>query len=76
MNFKDLKIGMKIMTGFGIVAVITLAVGVVGYIGLERVSRSFHEVSDVRLPSIQYLGEMETSLEKFKEITFACWMLP
>ncbi len=59
MKFKDLKIGSKIMVGFGVVAFITLIVGLVGYFGVNRISRSFSVVSEVRMPSIQYLKEME-----------------
>ncbi len=64
MKFRDLRIGTKIMTGFGLVALITLVVGIIGYIGVNRVSHSFHEVSDVRMPSVQYLLELELGLEE------------
>lgn len=50
------------MTGFGLVALITLVVGIIGYTGVNRVSSSFHEVSEVRLPSIEYLLEMEAGI--------------
>jgi methyl-accepting chemotaxis protein len=66
MRFKDLKIGTKIMTGFAVVALITLAVGVIGYTGLSRVAKSFHDVADVRMPSIEYLKEMEIGYENYR----------
>ncbi len=64
MNFKDLKTGTKILTGFMIVLLIAVIIGIIGLLSLRNVGNSFHEVSDVRLPSIQYLGEMEANLER------------
>ena len=63
MNFKNLKTGTKILTGFLLVVLIAIIIGVIGLISLRNVGDSFHEVSDVRLPSIQYLGEMEANLQ-------------
>lgn len=64
MKFKDLKTGTKILTGFMLVVLIAVIIGVIGLLGLRNVGKSFHEVSDVRMPSIQYLGEMEAYLER------------
>ncbi len=64
MRFKDLKTGTKILTGFMLVVLIAVIIGVIGLIGLRNVNNAAHVVSDVRLPSIQYLGEMEASLER------------
>ena len=64
MNFKNLKIGTKILSGFSLVVLIAAAIGVIGLVSLNNVSNSFHEVSDVRMPSVEYLGKMEASLEK------------
>ncbi len=66
MKFRDLKIGTKIMMGFGLVALITLIVGIIGFVGVNRVSSSFHEVADVRMPSIEYLKEMEIGFENYR----------
>jgi methyl-accepting chemotaxis protein len=64
MKFSDLKTGTKILTGFMLVVLIALIIGVIGLIGLRNVSKLFHDVGDVRLPSIQYLGDMEANLER------------
>ncbi len=64
MRFKDLKTGTKILTGFMLVVLIAVIIGVIGLLGLRNVGNSFHEVSDVRMPSIEYLGEMEANLER------------
>lgn len=64
MKFKDFKIGQKIITGFSLIAFIALVIGIIGMISMRNVGNSFHAVSDVRLPSIQYLGEMEVYIER------------
>jgi methyl-accepting chemotaxis protein len=63
MNFKDLKIGQKIVAGFSAITVIALIVGVVGLVSLRSVSQSFHNVSDVNMPSVRYLLDMEANIE-------------
>jgi methyl-accepting chemotaxis protein len=50
--YYNLKIGVKLIIGFVLVAAIAGLIGVVGYIGL-------YEVGEVRLPSVQYLLEIE-----------------
>lgn len=62
MKFKDLKTGTKILSGFLMVVLIAVIIGVIGLLSLDNVGKSFHEVSDVRMPSIEYLGKMETHL--------------
>ncbi|GAO28453.1 methyl-accepting chemotaxis protein [Geofilum rubicundum] len=64
MNFKDLKIGQKIVAGFSAITVIALIVGVVGLVSLRNVSQSFHTVSDVNMPSVRYLLDMEANIEQ------------
>ncbi|MDA3897353.1 MAG: methyl-accepting chemotaxis protein [Desulfobacteraceae bacterium] len=64
MKFKDFKIGQKIITGFSLIGCISLIIGVIGMIGMRNVDNSFNAVSDVRLPSIQYLGQMEVYFER------------
>ncbi len=63
MKFKDLKIGQKLIAGFALIASIALIVGIIGLVGLRSVGQSFHQVSDVNMPSVQHLMEIETSLE-------------
>ncbi|MFW5777553.1 MAG: methyl-accepting chemotaxis protein [Bacteroidota bacterium] len=67
MKFKDLKIGTKIMTGLMIVLLIAVVIGVVGILGLRNVASSFHAVSEVRMPSVQYLAGMESNLERLQQ---------
>jgi len=64
MNFKNLKTGTKLLSGFSLVVLIAVVIGVIGLVSLDNVGDSFHEVSDVRMPSIEYLGEMESNIEQ------------
>ncbi|MGM0497932.1 MAG: methyl-accepting chemotaxis protein [Bacteroidota bacterium] len=67
MNFKNLKTGTKILSGFSLVALIAAIIGIIGVVSLNNVGKSFHEVSDVRMPSVEYLGKMEANLEKVQK---------
>lgn len=64
MNFKNLRLATKMTIGFTTVAFIAICIGLAGYWGVFRVSKSFNEVSDVRLPSIEYLTDIETGMEQ------------
>ena len=64
MSFRDLKIGTKILSGFAIILIIAMIIGVIGFSGLSSVGNSFHQVSEQRLPAVRYLGEMEANLER------------
>ncbi|MFP4287804.1 MAG: MCP four helix bundle domain-containing protein [Bacteroidales bacterium] len=72
MKFKDLKIGTKIMTGLMIVLLIAVVIGVVGILGLRNVASSFHAVSEVRMPSVQYLAGMEVTWKDCSRVTQNC----
>ncbi|MFW5945143.1 MAG: methyl-accepting chemotaxis protein [Bacteroidota bacterium] len=64
MNFRNLKTGTKLLSGFSLVVLIAVIIGVIGLVSLDNVGNSFHEVSDVRMPSIEYLGKMESNMEQ------------
>lgn len=57
--FKQMKLGTKIVAGFAMVTLIAAVMGVVGYYGLNEVSKNMYEVADVRLPSVQTLLVMK-----------------
>lgn len=63
MKFRDYKIGQKILSGFSVVTIIALIIGIIGIVGLRNIDKSFQEVSDVQLPGIQYIMEVEASFE-------------
>ncbi len=64
--FKKQKLSVKLLTSFAVVAFITLAVGIVGYWGVNRLSTHLYEVGVVRLPSIAALdtvNEAQTAIK-------------
>jgi methyl-accepting chemotaxis protein len=64
MKFKNLKTRTKILSGFLLIVLIAVAIGIIGLMSLNNVGNSFHKVSDTRMPAVEYLGKMETYLEK------------
>ena len=56
---KNLKLGVKITSGFVAVAIITLIVGVVGWRGVDTLDDHLTNVGEVRLPSVQSLLQMD-----------------
>lgn len=64
MNFKDLKIGQKIIAGFSAITLITVVVGIIGLFSLQNVGKSFHAVSNVNMPSVRYLLDIEANIEQ------------
>src|SRR6056297_79099 len=61
---KNLKIGVKLIGGFLIVALITLVVGAIGWWGVNDLDGHLVEIGEVRLPSIESLLEMEVGAEQ------------
>lgn len=63
---KNLTIKAKLVASFGVMLVITLFIGFMGYIGINNVSQDIVEINDVRLPSIQALlmiSEAQSSID-------------
>lgn len=67
MNFKNLKVGAKILTGFLVVILIAVIIGIIGLMGLRNVGTSFQDVAGNRLPGVQLLGDMEANLERVQK---------
>ncbi len=61
---KNIKLGVKMIGGFLIVAAIVGVVGGVGLLSVQRLNRNIDEIGVVRLPSIQSLLETEIGLEE------------
>ncbi len=60
---KTMKLGTKLMLGFGVVALITLIVGIVGYYGAIKGEGSVQEIGGVRLPSVDSLQIIHAEAE-------------
>ena len=57
MKFTDLKIGTKVLLGFGLVSIITLVVGVIGYSSLSDVADKFYHVTDESMVSMDNIRQ-------------------
>ena len=66
---KNLKLGAKMMTAFGLVATITLGLGLLGYYGLVQSEKHIDEVGVVRLPSVESLLVIKLSAEEVASST-------
>lgn len=53
--FRNLRMGVKLVSSFLVVAIIAGIIGLVGYIGIGNVEDDVKEIGKVRLPSIQSL---------------------
>ncbi|MCA1785543.1 MAG: MCP four helix bundle domain-containing protein, partial [Desulfobacteraceae bacterium] len=60
---RTMKLGTKLMLGFGAVALITLIVGIVGYYGAVKGEESVDEIGGVRLPSVDSLQIIHTEAQ-------------
>ena len=61
---KNIKLSVKLIGGFLIVALITLIVGLIGWRGATNLGGHIEEVGEVRLPSVQSLLQAEVALEE------------
>jgi methyl-accepting chemotaxis protein len=52
---RNLKLMVKLVGGFSIVALITLVIGYAGWRSVDNLDGNLREISEVRLPSIKYL---------------------
>lgn len=62
----NVKLGTKLLLGFGIVAMITLVLGIVGYYGAIKGESAVEEIGGVRLPSIDSMltmSEAQTAVD-------------
>ena len=65
--FKNVSIGTKLLLSFLLVSVITLTVGLIGYVGASKLGDNLKEVAVVRLPSIVglgYINEAQTAVQR------------
>ncbi|WP_169313583.1 methyl-accepting chemotaxis protein [Spirochaeta africana] len=61
---KNLRLGVKLIGGFILVAAIVLVVGIIGLVGSIQLRTNIEEIGLVRLPSIQSLLEVEIAAEE------------
>ncbi|HAJ28504.1 MAG TPA: hypothetical protein DCG53_14900 [Syntrophus sp. (in: bacteria)] len=65
----NMKLSMKLIGGFAIVAFICVIVGLLGWKGIYDTEKALQEVNDIRLPSVQSLqtiNEAQTAVRVFE----------
>jgi len=63
---KHMKLSVKLIGGFVIVALIALTVGLIGWTGTSNLNKHIHNIGHVRLPSVQALlaiSEAQTAVK-------------
>ena len=63
--FKDMKTATKIMLGFGLAIAIALAIGISSYVGIGKLNSGLMTVSDVSLPGVQSLSQIDAGMLDF-----------
>ena len=61
---KNIKLGVKLIGGFIVVAAIIVVVGVISLNGARQLNRAVEEIGEVRLPSIQSLLFTDLAIEE------------
>ena len=77
MNITNLKLSMRLALGFGAIAIIALALGVVGYYGNITSRRAIEEIGQVRLPSVEALliiSEAQTAVDSAENALLSTWL--
>ncbi|OGW33498.1 MAG: chemotaxis protein [Nitrospirae bacterium GWC2_56_14] len=62
--FINLKIGSKLMLGFGIMIVLMGIIGFSGYRGASAINGELEEIFNVRMPALDYLVEADRDLQQ------------
>ncbi len=65
--FNNLKISTKLFLCFTAVLILLVLNGVVGYLGVRTANQKLVEISEVRLPAIDYLVEADRDLQQSDE---------
>jgi methyl-accepting chemotaxis protein len=74
MNFKNLKLRTKLLTGFISLAAIIVILGIISYLSLRTIVNDVHEIGNVRLPSIEqllFISEAQTGMEAYENALLA-----
>ncbi|NRR33463.1 MCP four helix bundle domain-containing protein [Oxalobacteraceae bacterium] len=64
--FYDLKIARKLMLAFGVVIAMTVFLGLYSLGQLTKVNNASTEIATNWLPAIRYLGQMQTSMSRYR----------
>lgn len=64
--FKNLRLGVKLIGGFLVAALITLLVGGVGFLELGTMSRHVDDLGNMALPGVQNIQETEIGIRRLQ----------
>jgi methyl-accepting chemotaxis protein len=64
--FKNLRLSVKLIGGFVVVAVITLALGFVGWRSTSNLGLRLNDMSEVRLPGVENLTQTTKNMETMR----------
>jgi hypothetical protein len=65
-NFKDMSVNTKLISGFVVVLVITVLLGLFGNYSMSRVNDASIDVRVNWMPSIGYLGKYQYAMSRFR----------
>jgi methyl-accepting chemotaxis protein len=65
LSMKNIKLSVRLIGGFVIVALITLAIGLVGWNAIHKLNRDVEDLSKVKLPSVNNLRIIDAQLAAF-----------
>ncbi|RJR38694.1 MAG: methyl-accepting chemotaxis protein, partial [Desulfobacteraceae bacterium] len=62
--FKNLRIRWKLIFGFGVIILFTIAIGFNGYQSAQKINRLLDETNRVNLPGLNYLLQADRDLQQ------------
>ena len=62
--FKNMKISLKLFTGFSLILFFMIIVGLTGYSGVSSIQGHLNSIFTIRMPSIDYLIEADRDLQQ------------
>ncbi|WP_051321335.1 methyl-accepting chemotaxis protein [Chrysiogenes arsenatis] len=65
---KNVRIGVKLIAGFLVIALITLIVGMVGLYSLNTMDNQMTYIGEQRMPSVVNLMQMDTAIESIRVV--------
>jgi hypothetical protein len=70
---KNIRMGVKLVGGFALVAAITLVVGIVGLYGVSTLIRDLAYIGDNRIPDLQHLATLNQERMVIRAQTLEVW---
>ena len=66
MKFKNFKIRTKLLLGFGVVIIITIALGLTAFLSMQTINKSLVEISQKRVPGIISIQTINLTISAIK----------